>query len=126
MIEFTDIIVFKLSDQPDADGEIISPTSLLTFPPTVPVTDYFMHDKVIGKADLKRHGDAVVANITISKTTVRPVMAARRHGKPLYPCIAGRIKKREGVVIKELAIESIGLCPGANTDPSIGPLVFVS
>ena len=109
MKNYKDIVVFIADGKPDAHGDTFDLEGLKLPNKAIPVHIEFDETRPVGTAELKKVEDKIIANFTIDDV------------KSLIPCIAGQVVRKEGEVIKEFSISSIGMCE-KNADERIEPI----
>lgn len=112
--------VLNFSREPDQSGSIIPPEAHVTHPDVVQVT-YGEEDLPVGVAKLRRHGNQLLADMTIHSTMQDPVKALRMMRK-LYPATAFNVIQFHKNIVLELNITEVFLTPAGNHDATIQPL----
>jgi hypothetical protein len=122
LLKIKDVLVLTLSEIPDLNNDIMPTDMSISFPETIPITENYYRDKVIGTGVLKKVGNNVFLDLEIDKDSTPATITLSN--LPIWPWIAGSVNKRNGDWIEDITITEVGLCYNKNVDPTIKPLNY--
>lgn len=114
-----DVPVLNMSYQPDSLGMVIPPEAYAEFPTKMKVTyGPEGHEVVIGTATLRRKGNQILANMSLT-SSMKDVAISEAMIRKLYPAVSFMVKEASGEEILVLEIYELFLTTYGNEDKGI-------